>query len=337
MKTRSANPMIKRSQHGFSLVELMVAITLGFIIIGAVGYLFLGSRQTYRSTDAMSRIQENGRYALQTMARDVRMAGYVGCANLSANSATTTATALVTPLTTANAVTGWDVGAGAAAFGGIARSAGDAMSIMGVFGADVNLAVPVKGSASLKITGNPLGFSAGDVLVVSDCKSADIFGATTVSASAGTVTIAHGSANNTTPILAGTYGTDALVMKLDQYTYFIGTNLSGGRSLYRFSPSEGAIEVADNVWDMQIRYGVDTNNDGSANIYQTATAVAGNWVQVVSARISLLLVSQDNVLSTPQTYNFGGVAVTPGAGSADRLLMHQVFTTTVGIRNRLPL
>ena len=342
MSTKNLSSIWHRCQRGFSLVELMVAMTLGLIILGAVGYLYLGSRQTFRTTDAIARIQENARYALQIVAHDVRMAGYVGCVNLSAGTTNTTATPTLAPaLTAANAITGLDTGAGAASFGGIVRPAGDAISVMGAFGADVNLLVPVTGTANLKVTVNSLNFAAGDVLVVGSCGSADIFGATTVSASSGIITIAHGSANNTTPILKGTYDTTALVMKLEQYTYFIGTNPSGGRSLYRNSLSEGTVEVADNVWDMQILYGVDTNGDGSADGAYIPAGSVTNWSQVVSARISLLLVSQDNVLSTPQTYTFFGdtstapSSFTPGAGAPDRLRMHQVFTTTVGVRNRL--
>ena len=129
-------------------------------------------------------------------------------------------------------------------------------------------------------------------------------------------------------------------MKMEQYTYFIGTNPSGGRSLYRDTLTEGTVELADNVWDMQIQYGLDTNGDGTADSYSTATAIT-SWDLVVSARISLLMVSQERVLSAAQTYRcFADTAITPtsltpAASAADRLLLHQVFTTTVGIRNRL--
>ena len=91
---------------------------------------------------------------------------------------------------------------------------------------------------------------------------------------------------------------------------------------------------------MQIVYGVDTNGDSTADRYLTATQVGLlgppplGWRQVVSARINLLLASQEpNVLPVPQTYTFNGATVT--AAATDRR-MFQVFTTTVGVRNRLP-
>lgn len=330
MKTQNTGPISSRSQRGFSLVELMVAITLGFIVVGAVGYLYLGSRQTFRSTDAMSRIQENARYALQTMAHDVRMAGYVGCGNLQAMTVTTIANPPVPALTPAIAITGLDSGAGAASFGGIARPAGDAISVMGAFGGGVNLAGNlIPSNANVQVQGNPFGFQQNDVLVVTNCTNADIFKVTNNPGSSGTVTLASGNGSNTGNRV-GTYGPDAFVMKMEQYTYFIGTNPSGGRSLYRTSLSEGTVELADNVWDMQVQYGYDSTGDvDTADIYYSAGNVP-DWTRVVSARISLLMVSQDNVLSAPQTYNFNGASVT----ATDRR-MYQVFTTTVGVRNRL--
>jgi len=61
---------------GFSLVEILVALVLSLLLIGGIIQLFLGSKQTYRFHDALSRVQENGRLALDTMARDIRMAGF---------------------------------------------------------------------------------------------------------------------------------------------------------------------------------------------------------------------------------------------------------------------
>jgi type IV pilus assembly protein PilW len=326
-------------QRGFNLVELMIAITIGFVIVGAIGYLFIGSRQSFRTTDAMSRIQENARYALQTMAHDVRMAGYVGCGSLQAvNVQTITAGAPL--LTPANAIIGLDSGSGAATFGGITRPAGDAISVMGAFGGGVNITGTRVTNANVQITGNPYGFAAGNVLIASDCTHAGIFSATSVSN--GTVPVTIPTATNVNTInWAGTYDTSAVVMKMEQYTYFIGTNPSGGRSLYRSTINDGTVELADNVWDMQVVYGYDTNGDGAADIYYTANAVPA-WQNVVSARISLLMVSADNVLSGAQTYQYfsdaatARSAVTPAAAAVDRLRLHQVFTTTVGLRNRLP-
>lgn len=339
MKTQTSIRISERREHGFNLIELMVAITLGFIVVGAVGYLFLGSRQSFRTTDNLSRMQENARYALETMARDVRMAGYIGCGNLESMAVNTIANPPVPDLSTGNAIIGEESGIATPNYkGGITRVAGDAVTVIGAFGGGVNLMGNVDPSnANIQIAGNPYGFEKGDALIVSSCTNADVFTATTVSNSGGITTVAHANSTNTGNRV-GNYGSTDVLLKMEQYTYFIGENPAREPALYRASLTGGTVELVEGVWDMQIEYGVDTTvpMDGAAEDYLTAAEVGANWSQVISARISLLVVGEDNTLTAPQTYTFNGGPVTPAAAAPDRLRLHQVFTTTVGLRNRLP-
>lgn len=63
------------SQSGLSLIELMVAITLGLMITTTLGYILMGSRSTYRTQDASARVQDTGRFALEYIGRQIRSAG----------------------------------------------------------------------------------------------------------------------------------------------------------------------------------------------------------------------------------------------------------------------
>ncbi len=63
------------AQAGLTLVELMVSITLGLLVLLAIGSVYIGSRQTYRTQEDNARIQESGRYALEVIGRSVRQAG----------------------------------------------------------------------------------------------------------------------------------------------------------------------------------------------------------------------------------------------------------------------
>ncbi|WP_341649485.1 PilW family protein [Thauera humireducens] len=74
----------QRQQRGLTLVELMIGLLVGMLVIGAVLYVFLGSRLTYKYNDTMGRIQENGRVAIEMIGQDVRMAGFIGCRRLAA-------------------------------------------------------------------------------------------------------------------------------------------------------------------------------------------------------------------------------------------------------------
>lgn len=328
----------KQDHRGFTLVELMIAITLGFIVVGAVGYLYLSARQSFRTTDNMSRMQENARLAIETLARDVRMAGYVGCGNLQNATVTTIANPPVPNLSPSNAISGEDSAPTTPDYLGttITRSAGDTISIMGAFRGGVSLSGNLApANANIQIVGNPLGFAVDDVLMVSGCTHADIFRPTTVSSNG--MTMSHANSTNTGNRV-GTYGVDGLVFKMQRYTYFIGINAHNKNALYRTDTVKGTPEnteeLIEDVSDMQIEYGMDTNADGAADAYRNATGVGTNWQQVVSARISLLLVSPDNnVLTSPQTYSYNGAPVT-GVASDKRL--YQVLTSTIALRNRAP-
>lgn len=68
--------LLRKAQTGLSLVELMVGLALGLVLMVGVLQVFLASRQTYASNEAMSRLQENGRFALELIAANIRLAGY---------------------------------------------------------------------------------------------------------------------------------------------------------------------------------------------------------------------------------------------------------------------
>lgn len=65
-------------QGGFSVAELLVAITLGIVVVGAVIQLFVGSRATQMSTSAMANVQENARFAFELIKDEFRGLGSYG-------------------------------------------------------------------------------------------------------------------------------------------------------------------------------------------------------------------------------------------------------------------
>jgi type IV pilus assembly protein PilW len=66
-------------QKGFTLIEIMIALLVGAFLLVGILQIFLSSRQTYQMQENLSRLQENGRFAMDMVARDIRMAGYWGC------------------------------------------------------------------------------------------------------------------------------------------------------------------------------------------------------------------------------------------------------------------
>ncbi len=64
------------SQRGFTLIELMIAMLIGVFLMSGVIQIFLSAKQAYRLQENLSRLQENGRLAINLIAKDIRMAGY---------------------------------------------------------------------------------------------------------------------------------------------------------------------------------------------------------------------------------------------------------------------
>ncbi|MBU1284210.1 MAG: PilW family protein [Gammaproteobacteria bacterium] len=71
--------MIRPTKHesGFTLIELLVAMVIGLILLLGVSQVFLSSRQTFATNDSMTKLQENGRFALDFIASTARQAGYL--------------------------------------------------------------------------------------------------------------------------------------------------------------------------------------------------------------------------------------------------------------------
>ena len=71
----------RRTSQGLSLIELMIALLIGTILLLGVVQVFGASRTAYQLSEGMSRTQENARFALDYLQRDIRMAGHFGCVN----------------------------------------------------------------------------------------------------------------------------------------------------------------------------------------------------------------------------------------------------------------
>jgi type IV pilus assembly protein PilW len=98
------------NQRGFSLVELMVALAIGFVVILGVSGIFVNSRQNYSAQDESSKFQENIRLASELISRTLKHAGHRAPSLTDANADTS-----IAPLTrTSRTVAGVDGVEGAA-------------------------------------------------------------------------------------------------------------------------------------------------------------------------------------------------------------------------------
>lgn len=67
-----------RPLRGFTMVELLVAMTLGLFVVGGIATAYVQNQRTRAELERSSRQLENGRYAVQLLADELRHAGYLG-------------------------------------------------------------------------------------------------------------------------------------------------------------------------------------------------------------------------------------------------------------------
>lgn len=306
-----------RRQQGFSLVELMVSLVLGGLIIAAVGTVYLGSRQSFRTQDAMARMQEGARYAFEALSVDLRQVGF-GCATVNAGAVDETAGGWYKNLFT-GPLRGYKDGSGSP-YAAVDVDDTDAIWILRADKANETV-ITAPG------TTNPAhGISANGLLVVSDVYSdASVYVASAASGTSYTLGAGTMCTTGLVPDSAGFH-----VLPLSAHFYYIRNNPAGEPSLYRETlladGTTQAQELVEGVEDMRILYGEDTTqltlpecpDDGcSADVYVDADGVT-NWNRVVAVRMTL-------DMRSPET--------NVGTGGDGRL--HKSFTTTTAVRNRL--
>lgn len=344
---------------GFSIIELMVAITIGLIVLAAVSTVFVSSKVNYITQESMARLQESARVAMHLMSRDIRMAGYFGCVDDVENINNVLQGGGGFPFDFEVAVEGTEAETGkwypsdaSTAFptsgSAVVSKVGSCPNYVGgkCTGTDaisVRLADPdskisiktaMPNTAAALFVDPGSGLQVGDVILVSDCGSADLFQITNVQAGSGTnagkQAIVHNGGNgggtispgNTTPApLSRTYGPPgAEITKFVQRLYYVGTGVSGQPALFRQNlDGSNREELVEGIQDMQVSFGTATTSDRTPRKYLPANDAAlgadkNRWTNVVSVRIAF----------TSRAVSEGGsqVAVAP-----------KQFTSTLLLRN----
>jgi len=71
---------LKENQNGLTLIELLIAMLIGTLLILGATSMFIANKRVYKEVDFQGRLAENARFGMEMMVRDLRMAGFIGCA-----------------------------------------------------------------------------------------------------------------------------------------------------------------------------------------------------------------------------------------------------------------
>lgn len=298
---------IHRDIRGFSLIEMMVAVTIGLLLLAGLGTVYLGSRQTFRQQESLARMQEGARYAFEAMTLDIRQAGYTGCAP---RNQTYSTLVVSTPPDWFNDLStrplfGYESGAGlpAAVSGALANT--DAVMVLRADDSGNYRVFNHNGASAQFQLYDTHDLTQGEVLTVvpPDCGQAITFQMTNVNNNNTVSTVVHNTGNAVRPgnstgclgnpsspgCIGGPGGypslpTGSKIMRVSGRIYFLTNNGNNQPALFReiLTSSGGSTpeELIEGVESMQITYGVDTSSpatcsqtDGVVDAYVDASAV----------------------------------------------------------------
>lgn len=353
----SRAPTLSSAQFGFSLVEMMIAMVLGLLIIGGASSVFLSNKQSYRTGEALSRIQEGSRNAFELIARDIRDTALTGCgnsgrmANVVTNSGTTwwanwsspiigfsgsgsggadSTTALTTGTASTNHVTG-----------------SDSVVLLGADDMTYSASVAADGSASAPFqTNETAALAVGDVIIacttgggaalqqatiaqITNIPTAGSYITGLTGATPGNCSTGLGYPTNCTTANIFTFPyASTLISKLKSVSWYLGVNPLGGTnySLYRMvlvnnagTAGTQAQEMVRGVTSFLLTY----HYAGQTDFVTAANVGTANWATVDAVRISVTLQAADR---------YAAANATAGTNS-------KVFTrttvATVALRNRV--
>lgn len=334
------------SQRGFSLIEVLIGMTLGLIMMAGLFVFFEANKTSYQAHEGVSVLQESGRYAIDQIRGDFRKSGYGGCLSPQdspiVNLLVSSPPAHLQAIRDGEPISGQDDVSTVSVGGKAVISGTDVLDIRGPIRASMAfVASKIFPQQNVKVRGHGLGFAANEYLMIADCSGADIFRATSTaeSTSGPSVTrIGHADTLNTRPTLSRKYNADSVVMELFIYTYFIGDTgrtSTDGRSilaLYREDGSNNPEEILEGVENMQITYGLDSNNDNQADTFVAAGSVT-DWGSVVNVEVSLLINSVEGAAQEEVDYVYLPVSSHSVSPSTGDYRMRQEFTSVISLRN----
>jgi len=343
--------MIRSRAAGFSLVELMVSMTLSLILLAGLLSVVYSSKLTYTQNDHVARMQEGGRTGLELMMRDLRGAGFPGCAQpiaglfglnnllVDSNRLLWNFAAPLQGYEATGATWAPVLDAALSALNPALQTASDVVAVhtirpgSPIFRASL-ATLPTGGIVVNKAAGQSI--PANTPVIISDCGNATVFAASTFTDNGATATITlatgGGGPANTTDVLPSAFTAGAQVAPVSTVVYYIAPTAANAAipALWRLVSGAAAEEIIPGAERLQVQYGVDTNGDTFADNYVNANAVA-NWSNVVSVNLALLMrgVESSSPQAIARTYDMLGTAV----NFNDRF-DRTVFTTTVSLRNR---
>lgn len=267
------------TQHGFGIIEVMVALALSaFLVLTAISAL-MANKNTYKTVESQSRIQESLSFSLNFLVNDLSLAGYFGCGGRSKHFQDNLNQTAVADGSLNVSIGVYDASnnsrntayriEGVNDFGSVTTSWYPSVTKLNsnirnvVSGSDVvtikyaspddNLRYPLVADMALR-SGNPVirsdhDLQIGDIALIADCYAADLFQvtATPVGGAIGHSTAAADASGNSfapgnsSSSFRKVYNASAVISPLVTVVYYVAPGTTSPSSLWRaVLPASGA-------------------------------------------------------------------------------------------------
>lgn len=313
---------IDRQQQGFSLIEMMLAMLIGIIIMGGIISVYNNTREVQRVSDDQVHLVSDARFAIETIAYDLRHAGVFGGTNLAStikchkgdpNCPTALATA------SSDCETRWYLDITTPIFASEAINPYSTCPITSHLGNTDLLVVRYADS-------NPIDTASlvtSTAYVRSNYQAGELF-----------IGTAPPVIPDDTSALTNNHLLVARAYYISDFTDYAGDGLPSLRRVDLIAgPAVQDQLILPGVENLQIQFGIDTDNDRSVDQYVNADTADLDWTKVYAARVWVLVRSQhvDKTVDTSETFTIAGNSVSFANDGYRRLLISSV----INLRNMI--
>jgi type IV pilus assembly protein PilW len=316
--------------RGMTLIELMVAMTLGMLVLGVVTVIFTGTSGNRAGLERGGRLAENAAYAVEVLSDEVRMAGFFAETNF-----TGVTWQVPDPCSTTLATQGWSLAPFTAPVPIVGYQGSDATPAC-ISNRKAGTAVVVTRRASADTT-PPASATGAYFLQASKCSSD---GASWV----------FSSDPSTFTLHKLDCATIADIRQSVVRSYYVSTcNECGSDTVPTLKRAEllgtemTITPLVEGVENLQVLYGFDTDGDGNPDVYRAGLsgvvgAADNDWSNVVSVKLYVLARSTDaeqGYVDSAKTFDLGPAGVTlPAGDSYKRLLLTSMvrLNNSAGVR-----
>ncbi len=322
-----------QQQSGFTLVELLIATAIGLLLIAGIGTLFVSNKTIFNEVQQRGRLQEDMRFGMDRIMHDLRMGDFKGCQETYDDGSTEFK------------VEGYE-GSGTNPDRLLLTHMQTTLSLSAMNISGTSLKVWSTGdlktgeSVEIQIPGDQYAYGPYSITAIAagpDDNAPSGPDYYTITLDQDTGITGHKSSNGAAGLLLRGRASGVHDRKL----YYIANNaLYVKANAIDINDTTGSALVgddqndADRVENMQLLFGQDTDDDGSADTYVTADAIttSSGWGNVVSVKLAMLLATEaygvDLDGDSHQLLN----TTIPAANDTRK---RRVAQTTVLIRNHL--